>query len=88
MRKSLFCVPNDEQAEKPSIKFPRSRILQFYREHPKWHQSGQRFGQLFYDWMELEKTTRSADQALCSRLYNSDSMTAQQLVIQYTDWET
>lgn len=72
--------------QEPTIVFPRSRVEQFYREHPNWHTVEKlRFGQAFYNFMQLDKVTGEANKAFCDRLFNADSMAAQRMVIDRTD---
>ena len=87
MNKNRFRVVNPPVEVKPTIQFPRSRIVQFYKENPDWHTAkGLRFGQAFYNFMQLEKVTNAADKAFCDKLFNADSLTAQRMVIERTDW--
>lgn len=69
------------------LTIPRSRVVQFYRDNPEWMATGQRFGQVFYHDLQLEKVTNDEDKTWCDALYNADSIAAQKMVIDRTDWE-
>lgn len=71
-----------------TITFPRTRVCQFYKENPDWMKGGLvRFGQAFHDFMQLEKVHGADNREFCERLYQADSLTAQRMVIERTDWD-
>jgi len=56
------------------LTFPASRVNQF-RFDPN---SGLRWGQSFYDFMQLDKCTQ--DREFCDKLYNATDETAKDMV--------
>lgn len=70
-----------------TITFPRSRVLQFYKDNPTWRESGQRLGQAFHNYMELYKITSTAAKDVCDRLWEANSDVACRIIIDHTDWD-
>lgn len=63
------------------IIFPKSRIDQFVHTNQDL-----RWGQQFYQHMELHKCTNPEDAVFLDRLYNADDETAKAMVRDYTDY--
>jgi len=68
------------------LTFPRSRVLQFYKDNPTWREKGLRLGQAFYRYMDLEKVKNQDDKVFVETLYQAQSDVACKLIIQHTDW--
>lgn len=47
--------------------------------------NGQRWGQQFYEYMELHKVTSPFDKVWCDALYNASDVTARQMVLNAID---
>lgn len=69
------------------IRIPRSQVLAFHKAHPQPSQEGQRYGQAFYTFAELDKVENPGDKLWCNELYYAGSERARRMVIERTDWE-
>lgn len=71
------------------ITFPRSRIIEFYKERNKNIETHKhlRVGQDFYTFFELEKVTDPADKAVCEKIWSCPTTEANWIIIKHTDWE-
>lgn len=58
-----------------TIKFPLSRVVAF---KPADHK--RRWGQQFYDYMELDKVTSSPNREYCDKIYNAPRDEAERMV--------
>ena len=63
-----------------TITIPRSRYNQFQRVP-----NAQRWGQQFYEFMELHKVTDPDNKIWCDLLYNASDRTARQMVLASLD---
>lgn len=70
------------------IQIPRSQVLAFHKAHPQPSQEGQRYGQAFYTFAELDKVENEEDKKWASQLYYAESERARRMVIERTDWES
>lgn len=73
------------------IQFPRSVVARFHKERGQLPESALPFyrkGQHFYHYMQLDKVVEPESKALAEKLWNADSLTAQQLINKHTDWNS
>lgn len=69
------------------IKFPRSRVVAFYNEHPNWRSTGETLGKVFTDWAAATLILEDEnDLAFVVALQEADSLTASRMIINNTDW--
>lgn len=64
-----------------TITIPLSR----YRAFARPANSPQRWGQMFYEFMELHKVTDKDNKIWCDMLYNASDRTARQMVLASID---
>ena len=62
------------------MQFPKTRVMDFRHTN-----KAQRWGQAFYDYMELHKVTDPDEKVFCDKLYNADNDTAKMMVASRTD---
>lgn len=67
-----------------NITIPMSRYKQFTRVQA----NGQRFGQQFYDFMELDKVKDKDNRIWCDTLYNAGDHIARQMVLASIDQDS
>lgn len=70
-----------------TLTIPLSRVVEFRKAHP--HTSGQvlRYGQAFYNYMQLSKVTSAENQPFLDRLHAADGDTAVKMIESITDYE-
>lgn len=66
-----------------AISIPYSRFKAFQHNQ----NDGRRYGQHFYDYMELHKATSAFDKLWCDKLYNANNKLARQMILNAIDFE-
>lgn len=66
--------------------FPVSKVIEFEKRFKSGEYGLQRYGQAFYDFMQLDKC--QAERFFCDTLYTVDGLTAKRMVESRTNYES